>query len=226
MHVFLLGIVSGYLLLSGCAALSFGTYSGVEESDQVVLQKATRYWAGVRQPDVLDFDDFKVTIKPHNWHTWLNIWGLYLPLLPLPGGSNDSERYSAERRDSFLVTLILEPKGQELSFDPFAVILRSSRNGEVKPKAFWGVSPDWYGCFGYEANRLKRSPQEFFAGFASISFTTPNCFTVLFEMRPPSPDDLFVIDIAGLSKNGQPISIKQITFVRHSGWDYSTTLVQ
>lgn len=226
MHVLMLGIASGYLLLSGCAALSFGTYSGVEESDQVVLQKATRYWAGVRKSDVLDFDDFKLTIKPHNWHTGLSIWGPYLPLIPLPGGSNDSERYSIERRDSFLLTLIVEPKEQELSLDPFAIILRSSTNGVVKPKAFWGVSQDWHGCFGYEATKLKRSPQEFVAGFAPIRFTIPNCFTVLFETRPPSPDDPFVVEIVGLSKNGQPILIRPITFVRHSGWDYSTVLAQ
>lgn len=226
MHILLLGILSGYLLLSGCAALSFGTYSGVDGSDQVVLQKATRYWAGVQQSDVLDFDDFKLTIKPHNWHTSLNIWGLFLPLIPLPGGSNDSDLYSLERRDLFLVTLIMEPKGQELSFDPFAVIFRLSTNGEVKPKAFWGVSEDYHGCFGYVTTKLKRSPQEFIAGFTPIPFTTPACFTVLFETHPPSPEDPFVVDIAGLSKNSQPILVKPIPFVKHSGWDYSIPRLQ
>ena len=115
-------------VMSGCAAVSHGTYSSVDDSEQKVQRKAEHYWAGVR-PDILDFEDLKLTVKPHNWTTSMNIWGPFLPILPLPVGKNDSLYFSQRmHQPSFLITLWMEPKDRELSFDPFAVMPTASRS--------------------------------------------------------------------------------------------------
>jgi len=216
-------------VLTGCAALSYGTYSSVEGLDDVVLERPTRYWAGVLGTDSIDFADFTLSIKPLNEQTYVNtFFGLYiLPFLILPGGTNESERYSEhEQQDLFLVTLWLEPKGQELSFNPFGVILRTSNKDGIKPTGFWGATPNYEGCYGYINNKLKRPPEVFNKGLVPKTLGTRNCFTLLFEIKPPSPANPFVLDIIGLSKGAQTISVRPITFVKHSGWDYSTALLQ
>ncbi len=222
MQVLLLSVAIGFIFLSGCAALSYGTYSRVEGSEHTILRKATRDWAGVQRPDVIDFDDFRLIIKPHNWHTSINIWGPYLPFLPLPGGCNESEEYSkAQQRGFFLVTVIVEPKAQGLHFDPFAVILQSSTKDRTKPKGFWVDRPNALACFGYTSNTVKQPPQEFIAGIEPVPIAAKTCFTLLFDMPALDSDDSFVFEIMGMTKMAQPIPIKPLPFIRHSGWDYS-----
>jgi hypothetical protein len=215
------------LALSGCTALSYGTYSGVEDSNQIVLQKASHYWAGVNPPDILEFDDFQLTIRPYNWRISVNIWGPFLPLFPLPGGPNDSEAYSdIHQHDWFLVTLFFDSKGEDLSFDPSRVLLRTSKDEELTPVGFWGITPDYNGCLGYETTKLKRSPDKLVAALKPIALTAKSCFTLLYQTKPPSPDSTFVLDITGLHKGSQAISIKPLKFVKHSGWDYSYASIQ
>lgn len=94
MRMLLITAATYSLVFSGCTALSYDTHSGVEGSNQIVLQKASHYWAGVNPPDILEFDDFQLAIRPHNWRISVNIWGPGIPMFPLPGRSNDSEAYS------------------------------------------------------------------------------------------------------------------------------------
>lgn len=224
-HINQLVLITLFCAVPGCAALSYGTYSGADGSNQVILKKAEHYWAGVR-PDILDFGDFKLIVKPLNWKTSINIWGPILPLLPLPAGKNDSEYYSERNNQtSFLVTFWLEPKGHEISFDPFGISLRTSNGDEIKSIGYWGISPYFDGCLGYEATKVKRPPQALTAGLEPISFTATSCFTVLFGTRPP-PEETFVLTITGLRNGAEIVPIKPIRFVKRSGWNYSITTLQ
>lgn len=218
-----------HVLLTGCADLSYSTYSVVEGSNHVVLQKSSYSQYGVLQPESLGFADFTLSIRPTNWQTHVSFIGPFLPLIPIPGGvhANASEKYSAyEQHDFFLVNLSFKPKGQELSFDPFAVILRTSNKDGIKPTGFWGREPYSYydGCAGYIDNR--EPPQVFNSGLVPIRFSSERCFTLLFEIKPPSPEHPFVFELIGLSKGAQAISVTPIPFVKQSGWNYSTSVLQ
>jgi hypothetical protein len=222
-HIRPLLLVILFFAVSGCAALSYGTYSGVDEANQVILKNAENYWAGTH-PDILDFKEFKLMIKPHNWKTSINIWGPIVPLIPLPGGKNDSEYYSERyNQTSFLVSLWLEPKGHEMAFDPSGVVLRTPKGDEIKPIGFWGVTPYWDGCLGYQATKVERPPQQFTVGFEPISLTTASCFTVLFRTKPPTPNEPFVLT---LSKGPDALAVRTISFIRRSGWNYSMPTLQ
>lgn len=219
----------------GCTVLTYGTFSApvVPEDEATIVSKEGIHWYGRNKGDVIAIPGATLKILPLNEHVSFNVWGIIVPFLPLPGGSNDSELYDRWRRKhpSFLINLSLVPQGDDLIFDLKGVRLHLTTGERLQPIGFWGpqTASHWRYqpnlCRAYEPGdrvpliSTDQAPE-------SVEIKEETCFTLLFDTAAPFPDQAFSLSITGMRKGGQPYAIPTIRFERDSGWEFDLVPVQ
>lgn len=230
--------LSAAFFCQGCTVLSYGTFSApvVPASEAKVVSNEDIHWYGREIGDTIQVREVTLAVLPQNERVWFNIWGIIVPFLPLPGGSNQSEFYASmqNRGPSFLVRLIVTPQADDFTLDPKGVSLSLPSGAELNPSAFWG--PQWrglkanslVGCqpFMYAYNKKPRGPISTAQTIDHLEIREESCFTFLFDTAPPSPDQGFSLSITGIRKGGQAFAMPPIRFQRHSGWQFALVRVQ
>ncbi len=59
---------------------------------------------------------------------------------------------------------------------------------------------------------------------APIPVTERTCFSLRFEIVPPSPDTSFVVSLNGLARDGRPVDLPQILFTKDRVWSFHCCL--
>jgi hypothetical protein len=227
--------LSAAFFCQGCTVLSYGTFSApvVPASEAKMVSNEDIHWSGRQFGDKIQVREVTLAVLPQNQRVWFNIWGIIVPFLPLPGGSNQSEFYASRQKRGplFLVTLIITPQADDFTFDPKGVSLSLPSGAELNPSAFWG--PQWRGL---KANSLDgchplvavntRGPISTAQTIDHLEIREDSCFTFLFDTAPPSPDQVFSLSITGIRKGGQAFAMPPIRFQRHSRWQFELVLVQ
>lgn len=200
----------------------------VPASEAKVVSNEGIHWYGRYFGDTIQVREVTVTVLPKNERVWLNILGIIVPFLPLPGNSNLSENYASRQKRGplFVMRLTINPQADNFTFDPKGVSLSLPSGAELNPSAFWGpqsreVNP-LVGCSPFiYFDKKTRGPISTAETIDHLEIREETCFTFLFDTAPPSPDQEFSLSITGIRKGGQTFAMPPIHFQRHSGWYFS-----
>ncbi|SLM48467.1 protein of unknown function [Nitrospira japonica] len=204
------------IAFQGCIVISYGTYSSPAISDSITIdRKESLHWYGRRKGDVLALPNLRLEVLPINERVTISIWGLIVPFLPLPGGSNESALYSPFQ---FLMTLRILDGDDKLTLLPGEIVLQFHDGKSIRPSAFWGPQSGPANCRAYENTKVRQAATPITPTHESLAITTGTCVTLLFDRSPPPPDEEFSLLVKGIRQGGKPIGVPAINFQRESMW--------
>jgi hypothetical protein len=153
-------------------------------------------------------------VVPHNSDISYGVLWYVVPIAPLPG------RSESEGTQTFTITLILDPEGEQFSFDLKQVVLEM--NGKkYSPSYFWGpVGRVYYQGGGWSCNINRDSNSGLVKNFFTQPLPIPewSCFSVKFDTPTPSPEESFIVYLNGVFRDKKPFPATPIHFRKNVGW--------
>jgi hypothetical protein len=207
------GLVYLLSVLQGCVALSFGEQSFPSIKNEGV--------ATLNSSGVLELPDLTLSIRPQNAHVSVSVWGIIVPLLPLPGGITREEK-------TFRIYFQLESFKQGFSLEPTQVTIFVDHN-EYEPQGFLRL-----GILEYIYAKFTDSPSVVSPGHVwhcddfllkskktrlrklgtSILLEQKTCVVLEYPVITPSPIQEFTVNINGIKQHDSTIQVPPIHFHR------------
>lgn len=216
----LVGLVA-LLAGSGCVVVTYGRYSRVslDDPDALGVTHAPVTWYGERDGDTFQLRGAHVQLEPLNARAVLSVWGLVLPLLPLPGFRNPSQSYAEQvsHAPAFLLTLRLRASHDGLSLDPGQVALRRGDGTLAHPRGYWGLDSGG-SCRGFVRSAQQVPPHPPSGAALTLAPRELACVTWLFELEAPDPAEPFALELGGLRTASGPLLRDAVRFEPGSSW--------
>ncbi len=195
-------------LIQGCAGLGFLKISKPNELLGTDLKL---------KDGVIILPEANITVESHNQRGIIFL-GPILPVIPIPGWTlGYSTWYAADDGDlrepkEFWITIKIETKEVELSFDPGLVVLKVDGQS-YSPKEFIGpkeatVSYSDLECIPYSEGEPLRGP---------VPIYNFNCFEIIFDIPSPSPNQEMILSISGIKNGERDVLVPQIRFKKKYG---------
>jgi len=122
------------------------------------------------------------------------------------------------------VWLSLEAKGEGFSFDPVRVVLKTDSGESLTPVGFLGPDKPWQsprafgmGCgprrysLGWALSKIDLPSAVIMHPAGAVPFSGLSCFMLGF-LTDPSPDQAFILSIAGIRKSDQLVAVPELSF--------------
>lgn len=210
----LVPVVALALFINGCAVLGYERFSNPSIEPEAGV---TFGGNGVIGLPGMDLEAVANTYD----HSPFFLLGIVVPIIPFP---------SFLDRPQFEIDLILDPEGEDFTFDPGRVSVRVADGPAIPPTtfkhgpgAFDVEEPPYAWSFhrSPEVSCLNRFPYrdpapEDLPISAPLPVTERSCFRLIFDRRAPSPREPLLLSIGGISKAGQPFPVPPIRFEK--GW--------
>ncbi|PYN85477.1 MAG: hypothetical protein DMD87_23160 [Candidatus Rokuibacteriota bacterium] len=212
-----LGIALTLVLAQGCAAVQRWEFSRptLERPESMAIDE--KGYVGL--PGV------KVAVTARNDRATFALAGpaivVPLPIIPLPGSVIDPPK----REPPFWIDVAIDPEGEGFTFAPGEVRLHVDRRAGLTPTLTRGPAA--------VSEYLGRRDGQVLCGFdpsgdngaiAPIPVRERTCFSLRFEIVPPTADTSFVVSLHGLAKDGQPVDPPQILFTKGRAWSFQCCL--
>lgn len=156
-------------------------------------------------------EGINLQIESHNSDASYAVLWYVVPLLPLPGRTSD------HITPGFWVTLMLDPEGEDFSLDLRLITLELNGKKYI-PFSFRGPVGSYGGwrrrCDDPSTSMLK-SVKTF---DKPLPVTEWSCFLVKFDSPAPPPEQTFIINVNGISRDGKQFIVPPIHFERNTGW--------
>lgn len=140
---------------------------------------------------------------------------LPLPVLPWPPGIIKLFSRPSEPAPMLWLEIRLDPTGEEFSFDPLKIILETEDRIAHQPAGFiqsYGIRyPGRWPCAWNPKSELTTTLVE------SIKLNQVTCFAIRFDVSS-TPDQNFTLDVKGMNKAGQPMTVPMIKVKKGSSW--------
>jgi hypothetical protein len=208
-----LGIALTLVLAQGCAAVQRSEFSRptLERTESTAIDE--KGYVGL--PGV------KVAVTARNDRTTFALIGpaivVPLPIIPLPGSLIDPPK----REPPFWIDVAIDPEGEGFTFAPGEVRLHVDQRAGLAPTVTRGPAA--------VAELRSRRDSQVLCGFdpsgdsgatAPIPVRERTCFSLRFEIAPPTADTSFAVSLHGLAKDGQPVDPPQILFTKGRAWSF------
>jgi hypothetical protein len=211
--------ISVFILFAGCAVTSNYTYSKPDAKETSPIKKGRGRYASV-----FDANGFQFTITPYNKR--MDDQTLWLTLVPIPTGSSDDNSYvshvrfgpkSKRAEAPFVVEIgILATRG-DLSLDlsrmslevegkrvaPTSMVSMSDFICEKEFGRIYYLSPCRLGAYPPHIETLETM---------TIGMDEFKYIWLVFDVQPPPPENLFSMEIDGLSISGRNLPAVRIDF--------------
>jgi hypothetical protein len=216
----LVGLVA-LLACSGCVVVTYGRYSraALEDPEALGVTHGPVTWYGERDGDTFQLRGAHLQLEPLNARAVLSVWGLLVPLLPLPGFGNPSQSYAEQvsHAPAFLLTLRLRASRDGVSLDPGQVALRRADGSLARPRGYWGLDSGG-SCRGFVRAPQQVPPKTPSGAALAIPPRELACVTWLFELDAPDPAEPFALELGGLQTASGPLLHEPVRFEPGSSW--------
>jgi hypothetical protein len=208
-----LGVALTLVLAQGCAAIQRW------EISRPALERPTS--AAIDGEGYIGLPRLKVAVTSRNDRVIFAFAGpaivVPLPIIPLPGSLIDPPK----REPPFWIDVAIDPEGEDFTFDPGKVRLHVNERAALAPTLTRGPAP--VGDFpNHRRGKVICDLNRW--GDSRVTVPIPvrerTCFSLRFEIVPPSADTSFVVSLDGLAKGGQPVALPQILFTKGRAWSF------
>jgi hypothetical protein len=137
-------------------------------------------------------------------------------ILPYPSSGFFTQNPVGSR---LVVAFDFHPREQGFSFDPMAVLFTVNDRAAVSPTGYVGPGrATGERCLDSRGGDLERSKTG--RGFPLLPDGNRTCFVLAFRTTSSSPDVPFRLQLGGLSREGEPVQLPELSFARRSGRSY------
>jgi hypothetical protein len=212
-----LGIALTLVLAQGCAAFQRWEFSRPTLERPVSTAIDEEGYVGLLR--------VKVAVTARNDRVTFALAGpailVPLPIIPLPGSVIDHPK----REPPFWIDVAIDPEGEGFTFAPAEVRLHVDQRAGFAPTLTRG--PAAVGQYRGRRDGLVLcgfNPSGDSGATAPIPVRERTCFSLRFEIVPPTADTSFVVSLHGLAKDGQPVEPPQILFTKGRAWSFQCCL--
>ena len=212
-----LAVALTLVLMQGCAAVQWW------EISRPALERPAS--TAIDENGYFGLPGFKVAVTARNDRATFALAGsalfVPLPIIPLPGSLIDLIN-PPKPEPPFWINVAIDPEGESFTFAPWEVRLHIGGRAGLAPTAARGPAAV------REASQGRRDG-EVLCGFnpsgddgpiGPISVRERTCFSLRFEIVPPTVDTSFVVSLNGLARDGQPVDPPQILFTKGRAWSF------
>jgi hypothetical protein len=212
-----LGIALTLVLAQGCAAVQ------IWEISRPTFEPPTP--VAIDEEGYVGLPGVKVAVTSRNDRVTVALMGpaivVPLPIIPLPGSVIDPPK----REPPFWIDVAIDPEGEGFTFAPGEVRLHVDQRAGLAPTLTRGPAA--------VRESLHRRYGQVLCGFnpsgdsgatAPIPVRERTCFSLRFEIAPPTADTSFVVSLHGLAKDGQPVDPPRILFTKGRAWSFHCCL--
>jgi hypothetical protein len=207
-----LGVALTLVLAQGCAAVQRW------EVSRPTLERPTS--VAIDEEGYIGLPGVKVAVTSRNDRVTFALAGpaivVPLPIIPLPGSVIDPPK----REPPFWIDVAIDPEGEGFTFAPGQVRLHVDQRAGLAPTLTRG--PAAVREFGRRAGQVVCgfNPTGDSGATAPIPVRERTCFSLRFEITPPTADTSFVVSLNGLAKDGRPVDPPQILFTKGRAWSF------
>lgn len=212
-------------LIQGCATITHSVHSAPEASGASDRHDMSQnYYDGSVLKGSYDnvqfqLSDIDLSVKLQN-HQIAHIFIgpaiiIPLPILPWPPGIIKLLSRPPEPAPMLWLEIRLDPVGEEFSIDPLKTIIQTEDRTSHQAVGFiqsHGIRyPGRWPCSWSMQSKLTSTLVE------PIKLNQVTCFAMRFDMSS-SPDQNFTLEINGINKAGQPVTVPTIRIKKGSSW--------
>lgn len=209
------------LILSGCAT----TVSMVVSTPENIDDKNYSAW----KTGTYKYDNEEVVMFLQPDNSYMSQTAMWLPFLPVDISKTSVNGKAGDRfkQKKFLFELLFRSKKEGYKFNPMNVTLISKSGTSIKPSKYvklilneynrWTPSKHERGSLcchlgsDCENGEKEVSSED---GFTRVPATKDKalCYVLEFDVFPPIPGDMYVVEVEGLVKENHKIDLKEFRF--------------
>jgi len=185
--------------MQGCVLLSRTEFSApnVSRTNPEIKHEITL--AKIMEKGKFSLEGANITVLPFNSRHFSFV-GPVVPIIPFWG--------SLTAEAPLFVSVVFDPRTEELSFDPAQVVFKTAGGKEIYPAGFSGHSSPEPDCSGIQFPNPEEDSRK----------SKMACWSLMFNIIPPQPEERFVIYVGGIKKNGNPLPVYSLSYEKVSGW--------